>query len=541
MTRTLAITAAAIGLLAAGPAFGSLQEPERWADYLDFAYVYSSADSSALRARLDQYSEEAGISLQSYLTDYLGTGDGRDVTLNEAKVRRKAVGYLLLYLSTRDPKALERSVDTINFFAQDRGRFEDRYWFRYIRAHAAMQRGNSSEFVSENLHLWMDVIVPLESSFDTLEALSLSQSPNSGFVSALPYLFENIARLILIRSQAQGLNRDLDPLGALVRMLHNQRVGAHPDVVPPEASSAQYVEHIVNRLDGVESDNGSLTFTLLLFEAGKYHERSRGLLASEGLSEETIKAIDVASGAYRTALEQSETLQGEAAVYVRVLRQIGELYAAKQRLGVNPSVQTPFDIEDAIDLYDRLYEVRLEDEWREAGFKRAGYDAYVGVMHGLWQEIQETALNISDYYLARSLESVGHKDEYARSAAQMYDRYLAFFERYAGTKGSDFLPDSAYFAAYECAKPSSSSRAAARAPSRKRWWSSATSLRSASIPSTEHSGPPSRPPSSAGDAPTTTCGSQGPWPTESCNRGTSMPGSATTSRAQRSSPPSAGP
>jgi hypothetical protein len=264
-------------------------------------------------------------------------------------------------------------------------------------------------------------------------------------------VFENIARLILIRSQERGLNRDLDPLAAVIRMLDNGRVGAHPEVIPPEASSAQYVEHIVNRLEGAESDDGSLTFTLLLFEAGKYHERARGLLASEGLSENTIKAIEVASGAYRTTLDRTETLQGESAVYVRVLRQLGELYAAKQRLGVDPSVETPFDIEDAIDLYDRLFEVRKKDEWKEAGFRRAGYDAYVESMHRLWQEIQETTLNISDYYLARSLESVGLKNEYVRSAAQMYDRYLSFFERYAGPKEADYLPDSAYFAAYECA------------------------------------------------------------------------------------------
>jgi hypothetical protein len=46
----------------------------------------------------------------------------------------------------------------------------------------------------------------------------------------------------------------------------------------------------------------------------------------------------------------------------------------------------------------------------------------------------------------------GGNDEDVRSAAQMYSRYITFFATYAGREESSFLPDSAYFAAYESAK-----------------------------------------------------------------------------------------
>ena len=50
-------------------------------------------------------------------------------------------------------------------------------------------------------------------------------------------MYENIARLVVLRSQEKGVDRELDPLGAIVRMLYDNRVGAYPDVIPPAASS----------------------------------------------------------------------------------------------------------------------------------------------------------------------------------------------------------------------------------------------------------------------------------------------------------------
>lgn len=421
-----------------------------WDDYLDFAYIYSSADAESLAARLAGYEREVGLPLDAYVER---TIEDRDAKRGEeaSQTRRRAIAELLQYLATREPAHLERSVDTIEAFSDGKSRQEDRYWYHYINAHRALERGSDTEFVRHVLGLWMDVVVPLESPFDTLQALSLSQTANSGFVSALPYVYENVARLVLLRSQEMGMGFGLDALAATVRLLADQRVGAFPDVIPVEASVRDYLERIVARLEGPESDGGSLTFTLVLFEASKAHDHSRGLLASEGFSDTSIAAIRAAGAAYARAADLAETPSGEAAVYMRILRQMGEVHAAKQRLGVDPDVELPFTIEGAYQVYATLWDAR-DGGWRELGYRSSGEESYLQSMRALWEEIQESTLNSADYYLSRAMEDPARASELVRNAARLYARYLAHFERYATPDSTRWVPDSAYFAAYEAAR-----------------------------------------------------------------------------------------
>lgn len=421
-----------------------------WDDYLDLAYIYSSADAQSLSARLATYEREVGLPLEAWVER---TEEDRDAKNGEdvSATRRRAIAQLLQYLASREPAHLEAAVDTIDAFADGESRQEDRYWYHYIHAHRALERGSDTEFVRHVLGLWMDVVVPLESPFDTLQALSLSQAANSGFVSALPYVFENVARLVLLRSQEMGMGFGLDALAGVVRLLGDQRVGAYPDVIPVEASVRDYLERIIARLEGPESDGGSLTFTLVLFEASKAHDHSRGLLASEGFSETSIAAIRSAGAAYARAADLAETPSGEAAVYMRILRQMGEVHAAKQRLGVNPDVELPFTIEGAYQVYASLHEAR-GGEWKELGFRNSGEASYLQAMRALWEEIQESTLNSADYYLSRASEDPARSAELVRNAARLYARYLAHFERYAELDSTKYVPDSAYFAAYEAAR-----------------------------------------------------------------------------------------
>jgi hypothetical protein len=221
-------------------------------------------------------------------------------------------------------------------------------------------------------------------------------------------------------------------------------------VIPVALSSREYVERITSRLDGPESDVGSLTFTLALFEATKLHERARALLAEKGFSEETQEAMRVAAGAYEKALARAETLQGQATVYSRVLRQLGESYAARQRLGVDPDFETSFSIEGAIEVYDQLFQAGREGDYARLGFDSR--EAYLQSLHILWEEIQESSLNAADYYLARAAEKPALAHEMSRSAARIHSRLLAFFHRFANKEALDAVPDSAYFAAYEAAR-----------------------------------------------------------------------------------------
>jgi len=437
----------ALALCARTAAAGT--ESQVWSGYLDYAYVYSSADAKSLADRLKGYGNEAGISLDRYVTDYLGSvapreGEGSDA---ENQTRRKAIAYLLLYLQNGSADSLETSAKTIRELSHRLDRHENSYWYHYIMAHRALERGNAGDFVSEIFDLWLTVVVPIEATYATLDTLSLSDSPNSGFVAALPYVYENIARLIVLRSQEKGVDRELDPLGVIVQMLYDNRVGAYPDVIPAAASSRAYVE----RLNGAESDQGSLTFTLALLEATKDHEIARGLMAKSGLSDETMRALRTATGAYDVAFKRASTVEGQCAVYTRVLREIGELYAARQRLGVDTDLDMTFSIEGAIGVYATL-RGSIAGDWRKLGYENVPREQYIDAMQRLWAEIQETSLNVGDYYLSRSVKDPARADEMARAAARVYGRYLTFFHQYATEDGQESLPDSAYFAAFEAAK-----------------------------------------------------------------------------------------
>ncbi len=451
MTRTAIGVGLALALLARTAGAGT--ESQVWSGYLDYAYVYSSADSKSLADRLKSYGDEAGISLERYVNDYFGTLAPIELEGNDAEnqTRRKAIAYLLLYLQNGSLDSLEQSAKTIRELKHRLDRHENSYWYHYILAHRALERGNAGDFVTEVYDIWLTVVVPIEATYATLDTLSLSDSPNSGFVAALPYVYENVARMIVLRTQEKGLDHELDPLGSIVRMLYDSRVGAYPEVIPAAASSRAYLERVVERLNGPESDEGSLTFTLALMEASRHHETARGLLAKSGLAPETLRAMRTATGSYEVAFKRASTVSGQCAVYTRVLREIGELYAARQRLGVDAELDMPFSIEGAIGVYATL-RGSMASNWKGLGYQNATREQYLDAMQRLWEEIQETSLNVGDYYLSRSVKEPARADEMARNGARVYGRYLTFFHQYATEDGKESLPDSAYFSAFEAAK-----------------------------------------------------------------------------------------
>ena len=425
---------------------------QAWGWHLDDAYAYSSAQGEQLTSIVDGYAAETGMTLDAYVKRTL---EDREAKGGEDSVvtRRRAVAQLLQYLAHREPAFLDKSVDTIDLFRDPNSRHEDRYWYHYIHAHRALERGSDADFVEHVLGLWMDVVVPLESPFETLQALSLSQSANSGFVSALPYVFENVGRLVLFRSQEMGMSDGLDPLAAVVRLLADQRVGAYPEVIPVEVqlgAGLPRAHHQPPRGSRVRRWQPDLHARSLRGDQGARQERA-GLLASEGLTDATIESIRAASSAYGRAIDLAETPSGQAAVYTRVLRQMGELYSAKQRLGVDPDVEVPFTIEGALQVYGMLHEAR-EGQWKRQGFRTSGYESYLESMRTLWEEIQEATLNSASYYLSRAEQEPARASALTRNAARLYARYLAHFERYATADATDFVPDSAYFAAYEAAR-----------------------------------------------------------------------------------------
>ena len=138
--RTLAVwLLCSLSWIAALPARAA--DPNAWAGYLDYAYVYSSAEPDALRARLAQYGKEAGIKLEDYAKVSLGPSAIKSSPDPDVVVRRAAIAHLLLYLATGKDDQLDESVDTIGDLSDRLERNENRYWYHYILAHRALEFG----------------------------------------------------------------------------------------------------------------------------------------------------------------------------------------------------------------------------------------------------------------------------------------------------------------------------------------------------------------------------------------------------------------
>lgn len=446
--RRLALLAFATTLATALCAFA---EEASWDDYLDHAYVYSAADTADLRTLIDRAEQNVGTRLADYHAEIFTSRSARAPLKSELEIRRKAIAELLLYRTGELANGLELATATIDGLEDRLDRHENRYWYHTVHAQRALAAGDAAAFVDQILALWLTVITPLEVPFETYRTLALTENGNAGFVRTLPHLYESVARLILVHSQSEALDGDIDPLAAIVRVLADERVGADPETVPVEASSKDFLDHLVARLDGPESDGGSLSYTLALVSAERAHQIARARLAEDGFSNEALAAIRDSVAAYQRAMRNASTLQGQVAIYTRALRQQSEVFATGERTGKAVEIDIPFSLDRGIELYEALHAARTGG-WDRLGYLDQGRDAYVAAMQGLWAEIQDASFNAARYYTAHENEAGQIDDESIVHAINHYSRYLHAFERFSGDATGESLPDSAYFGAYQAAR-----------------------------------------------------------------------------------------
>lgn len=449
--RRLTAWATSLVALITAPLAVSAATQSTWSDYLDHAYVFSAAEPSDLRMLLDRTTATVGRSLAEYHAETFPPLEARSTPMTEAQIRRKAIAELLLGRVAERASGIHDASLTIARLEDRLDRHENRYWFHMIGAQAALQSGDAEGFVDQILTLWLEVVTPLEVPFETYRTLALNETGNAGFVRTLPHLYESIARLVLIQSQTAALDGDIDPLGAIARVLTDERVGADPEAIPSEATSKAFLDHVVARLDGPESDGGSLSYTLALLGAERAHQSARERLAAEGFSETAEAAIRDSVAAYQRAMRNANTLQGQVAVYTRSLRLLGEVYATGQRTSHLVSVDIPFTLERAYSLHARL-DAAKDGDWAKQGYVDQGRDAYVQAMQGLWSEIQEASFNAAQYYMSRKTAAGEADDESIVNAINLYSRYLHAFESFEHDVTNESLPDSAYFGAYMAAR-----------------------------------------------------------------------------------------
>jgi len=450
-TRAARLLGASMAVLFALPLVANASPEATWNDYLDHAYVYSAADVDDLRSLLDRTTIVVGRSLSEYHAETFPALAAKKTSLSESELRRKAISELLLHRIGERPSGLDDALLTIGGLENRLDRHENRYWFHTIHAHQALATGDAEGFVDQILSLWLEVVTPLEVPFETYKTLALTENGNAGFVRTLPHLYESIARMILVQSQTAALDGDIDSLGAIARVLTDERVGADPEAIPVDATSKAFLDHIVARLDAHESDGGSLSYTLALVGAERAHQKARHALAEDGFTSESEAYVRDAVAAYQRAMRNANTLQGQVAIYSRALRQVGEVFATGERTNASVEIDIPFSITRALELFDTLHAAK-DGDWARQGYVDQGRDAYLSAMQGLWSEIQEASFNSASYYMSQSDAAGDADDESIVHAINTYSRYLHAFQRYEGDASGESLPDSAYYGAYMAAR-----------------------------------------------------------------------------------------
>ncbi len=457
-------------LIAAGPV-SARDEPSApgWDIYLDHAYELTYWDEKELQVWIGQRGSEIGQTLAEYadgwhkqltgLPESAGTEqpDSGSAFFSETVYQRLAVADLLLYLSSGEYSRLGESGRIIKLLKSKFEKPEISFWYFFIRAHEAMSNkhagveNGSEQFVRYVFRIWLDIVLPREEAHAALNIPNIAVSMRD-FSFSLPYLYENIADLIVSRAIIRQEMQRMGPLGVIVHALN--------DRLSVENGYAEKIRTIVNRMSGPKSDMYHLNYTVTFLEAEEYRFEAQKNLNEAGPSLSAEEAYEKAQYYYHLAYTWANTRQGRAAAlsdYLDLLSFAFSRFPAREKLppagffaGLNEH-DGLLTIDKAVQLYEELAgpEIR-RNKWDKQGFPRR--KDYVEAMHSLWNSIVELSL-WSAYYreksiTSRDIELYSNRIVPAQRALQLY---LNFFDRNIKNGYLDIIPDSAYFNATEAA------------------------------------------------------------------------------------------
>ncbi|MBW1851059.1 MAG: hypothetical protein JRJ15_06450 [Deltaproteobacteria bacterium] len=424
------------------------QKPSsRWDNLLDVSYKFSWYPQKDLQDVLAKKGEEYGQGLEEYqslIMQELADGATKAGLIDPdsfvsgkpwKKYYRLAIAQFCLFLATDNPSYLENAKSALSVVSGKKELSNVAFWHYLFRAYSDLEKRDRDAFVSSVFQLWQNVILKLEGD----EILTGSEAFQTELVKGLPFLYENIAHLIITRAIIQNTIPDLYPLGVIIMSIK--------DRLSMENGYKNIVLAIAERMHGLKSDNYNLNFAVAFVEAtANQHdfedERSSSLVAAK---------YNLARNYYELALSWADTPKGKAAILTQYVGFntyiIRRLIDEDSLLVVNPVfVNLPGDgnklAMDSSALYDQL----AEPEVREGGFVTAGFDKksdYVEAVHQLWDSSAKLSMMLSSYY------TTFHKPDetpYKNIAEGPLLEYLSRFHKYAG-EDSEIIPDNAFFLA----------------------------------------------------------------------------------------------
>lgn len=432
-------------------ASASNEPSNRWAGLMDVSYKFVWYPQKDLQDFLEKKAKEYGQSLEEYqdllveeLTD--GATSARLIDPDSfvtgkpwKRYYRLAIAQFCLFLASNNELYLENAKLVFSVLSGKKELCNVAFWDYLFQAYSDLFKKDRDAFVGSVFKLWQNVILKLEVD----EILTDSEAFKTGFVNGLPFLYENIAHLIITRAIIQNTIPDLYPLGVIIMSIK--------DKLSIESGYKNIVKAIAERMHGLKSDNSNLNFAVAFVEttASQYDfedEKSSNLVVSK---------YNLARTYYEMALSWAKTRKGKAAILTQFMGFnnyiIRQLIDKDSVLATNPFfANLPGEgcklVDDSIALYDQLAKHRIID----GGSVEDGFDNksdYIKAMHQLWDSSANLLMMLSSYYKTCHKPDEPSHNNIVESALL---KYLSFFHKYAG-ENSEIVPDNSFFLAAHAA------------------------------------------------------------------------------------------
>ncbi len=384
------------------PALAANEPSSRWDNLLDVSYKFSWYPQKDFQDVLEKKAEEYGQGLEEYqslLMEELAGGVTKVGSIDPdsfvsgkpwKKYYRLAIAQFCLFLATDRESYLENAKSILSVVSGKKELSDVAFWHYLFQAYGDLANQDRDAFVKSVFQLWQNVILKLEGD----EILTGTESFKAEFVKGLPFLYENVAHLIITRAIVDNTMPDLYPLNVIVMSIN--------DRLSMENGYKDIVRAVAERMHGLKSDNYNLNFAVAFVEAtanqyGFEDEKSCDLV---------VPKYNSARNYYELALSWADTSKGRAAILTQHVGFntyiIRRLIDKDSLLATNPVfMNLPGEgnrlVQDAIALYDQLADCAVED----GGFIKAGFDKksdYVKAMHQLWDSSAKLLMMLSSYY-----------------------------------------------------------------------------------------------------------------------------------------------
>jgi hypothetical protein len=437
-----------LALIVPGQAAGA---SEPWDGLLEISYKFNWYPRQDLQRLLEVKAAEYGQSLPEYRDQLLReiTGGGAPARIDPGKFRtglpwrkyyRLSMAEYNLFLISDRTIHLQNAVAALSVLAKKTGQPEIEFWNYVYGAHLACEKRDRAAFVAEIYRIWQNVLLRFE--METL--LFPNAAAQTGFVRNLPFLYETVVHLVTRRAIVEKEIPNLYPLGAVIIDIQSK--------LSIENGHKAMLDQLVERMHGVNSDNGNLNFAVALLEATatRYDfedEKDEARLAAK---------YNLTKKYYQLAYNWADTDKGRAAILshemgfmnylIRRYSNRPDLLLTKMHFNNAPALANNA-LEKGFTTFDRLAAL----EMRKDGYQAEGFEdreTYLQSMHQLLDSTAKLAIVLSDFYLSESGPEPGRN---IFPAARPLQQYCALFARHAAMN-SEILPDNAYFLAAYAAR-----------------------------------------------------------------------------------------